>query len=74
MYRYKFKTGKFAGRTMEQVILRFAPRLYWRAAWAEEKLPDIDLPPKETWDLGKGATSPPDPVSRGVYRASRAPA
>lgn len=32
---YRFKHGKFAGKTMEQVMLRRAPDLYRVAAWAE---------------------------------------
>jgi hypothetical protein len=35
---YRFKTGKFADRTMEHVMLRSAPRLYVVAAWAKEKV------------------------------------
>lgn len=34
---YRFKHGKFAGRTMEHVMLRSAPRLYSMAAWAANK-------------------------------------
>jgi hypothetical protein len=37
---YKFKAGKFAGKTMEHVMLHSAPRLYGVAAWAKEKVPD----------------------------------
>jgi hypothetical protein len=35
---YTFKTGEFAGRTMEHVMLRSAPKLYRKAAWAKEKV------------------------------------
>jgi hypothetical protein len=35
---YRFKSGKFAGKTMEQVILRNAPRLYQIAAWARKEV------------------------------------
>jgi hypothetical protein len=35
---YRFKSGKFEGRTMEQVMLRSAPRLYPVADWARREL------------------------------------
>ena len=35
MYRFKF--GKFRGKTMEQVLLRYAPDLYQMASWARDK-------------------------------------
>ena len=34
---YRFKSGQFEGRSMEQVILRYAPGLYRMASWAEDK-------------------------------------
>jgi hypothetical protein len=34
---YRFKTGKFAGKPMEQVMLRYAPRLYWAIHRIEEE-------------------------------------
>jgi hypothetical protein len=42
---YTFKTGEFAGRTMEHVMLRSAPKLYRKAIWAKEKAPDMPLAP-----------------------------
>jgi hypothetical protein len=35
---YRFETGKFEGRTMEQAILRNAPAVYQRGAWAAENV------------------------------------
>jgi hypothetical protein len=37
---YKFKSGKFEGKTMELAILRSAPRLYWTMARLKEKVND----------------------------------
>jgi hypothetical protein len=35
---YRFRSGKFAGRTVEHVILRSAPRLYAMMRWAKAEL------------------------------------
>jgi hypothetical protein len=34
---YRFKNGKFKGKTMEHVMLRYAPDLYSRANWARDQ-------------------------------------
>ena len=34
---YRFKTGKFAGKTMEHVMLRYASDLYWTVGWARDQ-------------------------------------
>jgi hypothetical protein len=34
---YRFKSGKFEGKTMELVMLRYGPDLYWRVGWARDK-------------------------------------
>jgi hypothetical protein len=36
-FGYRFKTGKFAGKTMEQVMLRSTPDLYRLVEWARDK-------------------------------------
>jgi hypothetical protein len=43
---YRFKSGKFAGKTMEQVILRNPSALYDRVEWAENEqiLPKMRSP------------------------------
>ena len=35
---YRFRSGKFAGRTVEHVMLRSAPRLYAMMRWAKAEL------------------------------------
>lgn len=36
-FGYRFKTGEFAGKTMEQVMLRRAPSLYSMVKWAADQ-------------------------------------
>lgn len=39
---YRFKSGKYKGKLLEEVMLRSAPGLYRRAEWASDK-PDLRM-------------------------------
>lgn len=69
---YRFKTGKFAGKSMEQVMLRNAPDLYEIAGWATDK-PQLDSLLREFNHLRRALQEAPIVVSCAKSGCKRHP-